>query len=282
MRGFLLVSENIGELRAMNLSNEKKISESMKDAVRAIDVVKEVKPENLRMDYQKVEMKVNSIDEKIIMNKQFMDSIMKEVKDIRKRREMVIGVDGLLKLNDEVKQDLVGIQRISSKVKMHSDKVEDIFMELRSKFSEIEKTMGMVSTLDSNYSGVKKEMEKIQLSEGNFIKNEDFSKFKKDFDSRIGAVEKEINDFAKVKSKEAEMEELVEMALSIGKKNEDDISNISFKLKRSGIKEDGDYEVRLSKILELIERLTDKINVLENNQKDKSNPVSSGSNITGI
>ncbi len=262
---FSYVSENIGELRAMNLANEKKISESMKDVTRAIDVVKEVKPEELRIDYQKVDMRINSLEEKLAANKQFMDDVMKEVKDIKAKAEIFIGIDGLLKLNDEVKQDLVGIQKINSKVKMHSDKAEDIFIELQNKFSGIEKTADLVNNLDANYSGLKKEVERLQLDRSNMVKQSDFSNFKKVFNSKVSSIEEEISSFDKVRSKELGMEDLVEMAISIGKKNEDEIEDIKAKFGNSDIKKIRNYEAELKRVLDLVGRLTDKVKVLEGN-----------------
>lgn len=45
------ISQQIGELRAMNLNNEKSVSKATQEAIRTIEIVREVRPENLRADY---------------------------------------------------------------------------------------------------------------------------------------------------------------------------------------------------------------------------------------
>ena len=60
---FSYVSESIGELRAMNVESEKKIVDATKEAEKVIDIVKEVKPAELRLDYQKVDMRMRVFEE---------------------------------------------------------------------------------------------------------------------------------------------------------------------------------------------------------------------------
>ena len=69
------LSETIGELRAMNISNEKKILSSMKEADKVVDMFNEIKPNELRMDYP---------TEKADLKKMDADSLKKEIESLRK------------------------------------------------------------------------------------------------------------------------------------------------------------------------------------------------------
>src|SRR3989338_4235445 len=64
-----VLNQQIGELRSMNLTNEKSISKIAMDSSKAVDIVKEVKPEILRMDYQRALAKAEELAERIETNK---------------------------------------------------------------------------------------------------------------------------------------------------------------------------------------------------------------------
>jgi hypothetical protein len=160
---FSLMNQQIGEIRTMSVTNEKNLSLSNLDAKKVIELVKEVNPEKLRLDYRRADFKVSTLAEKLESNKQFIDSIMEELKDLKRRANLFEGTDALLKLNEDVKKDLIEIQKTNSRVRMNADKSEQIFIELNKGFQENEKINQIIMNLDTSYSGIKKEIEKINL-----------------------------------------------------------------------------------------------------------------------
>jgi len=253
------ISERIGEIRAMNLENEKEISKAIRESARAVDIVKEVKPERLRLDYKKLDLKVNTLAEKLESNKQFADTIMNELKELKRKASIFVGTDSLLRLNEEVKKDLIEIQKLNAKIKMHADKAEQIFIELRRGFAENQKINEVVSNLDASYSGLKKEIEKLKLDYSNVVSKQDFDDFKKTFNNKFAIVEGYISDLDNEKKRMEETTHLIETTLAIAKQNKEDIANIAVTIGDDKIKRVSDYENQLTAILRIIDTLAGQI-----------------------
>ena len=83
---FSLINQQIGEIRTMSVTNEKNLSLSNLDAKKVIELVKEVDPEKLRLDYRRVDFKVSTLAEKLESNKQFVDAVMEELKDLKRKK----------------------------------------------------------------------------------------------------------------------------------------------------------------------------------------------------
>ncbi|MFH1521438.1 MAG: hypothetical protein ABIF18_00610 [archaeon] len=266
---FSYISESIGEIRATNLENEKKISKAMVEADKVIDVVREVKPESLRIDYQKTDIKVSTLGEKIESNSQFMNEIMNEINDLKRKSEVFVGTEGLMKLNEDIKKDLIETQKLSSKTKMQADKAQEIFMELRKGFAESQKIGAIVNNLDESYSGVKSMIEKLKLDHESVVKYSDYLDFKKTYGAKLSAFESEIAGINMVRDAMNEMTELVETSLSISRRNEEDIGNIGLKIGDESVKSVSDYESQLVDIIEIIEKLSGQISEIKSNLEAK-------------
>lgn len=268
---FSYFSESIGEIRAMNLDNEKKISSAMKEAEKVIDIVKEVKPEALRLDYQKADMRMRTWEEKLEANRIMMDDVLKEFNELKKKADVFVGVEGVLKLNEEVKGDLLEVQKISSKVRMNADKAEEVFSEIKDNFSEMQKTEGIISDLDANYSGIKKEVEKLQIDYRNIVNQDDFLKFTKTFGNKIALYDSHSLDIESLKNKIKELEDLISTSVSISKRNEEDIADISLKTGNEDSSLITDYKTQLADLISIVDTLTDEVNVLKGKLKIKEN-----------
>ena len=102
---FSYISESIGEMRSANLNNEKQIVKAIKDSAQASELVKEVQPEALRLDYKKATLRMDVLDEKLESSKQFVDSVLEQFKDIQRKAEVFIGTEGVLKLNEDTQKE---------------------------------------------------------------------------------------------------------------------------------------------------------------------------------
>ena len=259
---FSNLSERIGEIRTMAMSNEKLISKCNLDASRAMDLVNSVRPEKLRLEYQRLDLKVSSFLEKLEAKKQYEQAIMNELKDLRQKAGIFIGTDGLLKLNDDVKKDLIEIQKTSARVRMDADKAEQIFIELKSGFAEIEKAEELTLNLHQNYSGMQKEVQKLKLDFSSIIKDEEFESFKKTIQSRLTGVEKSTLQIDEVREENSRLGKIIETTLGISKKNKEDIANIAMTIGDNKIKSLSDYENQIDSLLNIINTLAQQIATL--------------------
>jgi len=256
---FSNVSQQIGELRAMNLNNEKSISKATQEALKTVDIVREVKPEKLRIDYQRIDAKISALDEKIEANKQYQETIMNELKDLRNKAGIFVGTDALLGLNEDVKKDLIEIQKISSRIRVNADKSEQIFIELKKEFAETQKLNSLMQSLDANYSGAKKEIEKLKLDYSNIINHADFNDFKKAVNNKIAIIESSLGESEGLKEEAERISQIVETTLSIARKNKEDIADIAMTIGDEHIKRVSDYESQLSSILRILDTLAGEI-----------------------
>ena|SRR3989338_3460065 len=253
---FSYVSESIGGIRAMAMNNEKSISKISLEAEKAFDIVKEVKPEVIRIDYQKLDARLVLLEGKLASNEQFSDTVMSEIKDLRKKAEMFMGTDALLQLNEEIKKDLIDLQKLASRVRVNSDRSEQLFIELRKGFAENQKLNKVFANLDASYGGLQNEISKLKIDYSNIIKRDEFSDFRKNIENKIIGLENSYNEIKKIKSDNERLTSMVETILAISKRNEDDIGKLAVSVGDDRIKKVSDYEERLNTLLSLVEKMS--------------------------
>jgi len=254
------INESIGEIRSMTMNNEKRILSSMKEANKVIDIFSEVKPDKLRLDYQKLEMRLRTLEEKIGAHKNIVDSVVNEFKNLRKRADAFLGTEGLIKLNEDVKKDLIDIQRLVEKSRMHAETTKDIFLELKPNFEENQKVGTLMSNLNEEFSDFKAEVEKLRIRSQNIVKRSEYEDFKKTFGNKIAVVDNLAPRIDRLNDEQQEIIGLVEDCFALAKRNSDDVANVSLKVGDSNSKGMEDYEARLADILDILESLVDEIN----------------------
>jgi len=256
---FSYISQQIGELRSVGLTNEKSISKATVEASKVVDIVKEVKPDKLRIDFQKVDMKVQALNEKLESNKQLYDTIMNEVKDLRRKAGIFVGTDALLKLNDEVKKDLIEIKKTASRVKLNADKSEQIFVEVKKGFAESQKNSEMVSNLDQSYSGLNEQLEKLKIDHSQVVSQDDFGDFQKTVNNKFAMFTQGLEKISYLEKEMERLSTIVETTLSIAKTNKNDVADVALTIGDDKVKRVSDYENQLASILKIIDTLAGQI-----------------------
>lgn len=132
------LNEQIGELRAMILDRDRTIQEIELKAIKASDLVESVQPDKLMIQVQKEDAKFEALKANLEGNEAIMDRIMEELKEMRKKLEFFRGVDEIIKLEEEVKKELIEIKKVEASTHVNADKVDTIYAELRKKFKEID------------------------------------------------------------------------------------------------------------------------------------------------
>jgi len=261
------LNESIGENRAMNLNNEKKIMESMKGAEKVIDIFNQLKPEELRLDYQKVDLRLKTLEEKNAANRQFVDSLMEEFTVIKKKSGAFLGTEGLIKMNEDIKKDLVQANKVAEETQMYADKAKQLFLELRTGFAESEKVAETVSNLNSAISVMKEEVEGLKIKHDNLVNRADYADFKKTFNNKISLFESIVPIVENLKKEINRIDGVVENSLDISKRNSEDIGDISLKVGSTNSKKLNDYENQLAEIVSVVETLVDQVSELKKGKK---------------
>ncbi len=258
-----LINQQIGELRAMYLTSEKSIAKVSAASEKAVSIVEAVKPERVRFDVQKAEMKVEELNLKLASHEQFTENIMNEVKDLRRKAGTFIGTEALLKLNDEVKKDLLAAQQIAAKTRLHADKTEQLFITFNRQSANNEKTLGLVHNLDATYGTVKKEVDRLRLDFSLVATKDNLRDTKEHVEEKLAHMDGEIASVVKMREEQQRMAHLLESTLAIAQQNKHDIEDIALSLGNDHIKRVADYDERMRSVLRIVDTLAGQISEIK-------------------
>jgi predicted nucleic acid-binding Zn-ribbon protein len=161
---FTRTSEQIGELRGALMDTNKAVGVIEVASSKAIDLVNTVQPDKLMIEVRKMDGKVEALRANIEANETIMKDIMREMKDMRAQMSFYKGVDQVVKMNNEIKQELIEIKKTEGIVGKHADKVETIFVEVEKKFYDFEKFNEAVKELDRSFKKISSDFDKTRVN----------------------------------------------------------------------------------------------------------------------
>src|SRR3989344_5878766 len=216
---------------------------------------------NSQFEINKLNAKIESITEWI---KQFYERFSYVSESIGGIRAMAMNNEKSIskisleaeKAFDIVKEDLIDLQKLASRVRVNSDRSEQLFIELRKGFAENQKLNKVFANLDASYGGLQNEISKLKIDYSNIIKRDEFSDFRKNIENKIIGLENSYNEIKKIKSDNERLTSMVETILAISKRNEDDIGKLAVSVGDDRIKKVSDYEERLNTLLSLVEKMS--------------------------
>lgn len=171
---FTRVSEQIGELRGMVMDTNKMISKIEVSSTKAVDLVESVHPEKLMVEVRKQDGKIEGLRAQIESSEAIMKDLMLEMKKMRDRMNFYKGVEQVIALNEEVKQELATMKRIEATIEQHADKVETVFIEVQKKFGEFDKFNDAVKEVDKGIKKLQGDFEKIRMKVETKLDRKDF------------------------------------------------------------------------------------------------------------
>ena len=160
---FLALNEQLGELRASGFDRDKKIGEIEAKSLKAMDIVEEIKPEEIIEMTQKTDIKMQQLNEKINSNKLLMDNIMQEIKEMRDDMKIFKDAKGILKLEEEVRKQLINVQKVKSIVDTDASKVESIFVDVQKQFTQTHRINNLVNDMRHSLENGLKEIDKTNV-----------------------------------------------------------------------------------------------------------------------
>lgn len=187
---FNVMSEQIGELRSMNVNIDKQMANLEMRATKSIDLVEQAHPEKIMEENMKLDAKIESLKVKIDSNRMIYDSLMDEVKNIKDQIAVFRDTEEILHLNEDVKNQLVSIQKIKSMVELHASKVEGMFIEVQKNFTEFERYAAIASDIKNTLMDMLKELNNIKAKVPTLASKDDVNKIKVDIGSKLIEVDK--------------------------------------------------------------------------------------------
>ena len=171
---FQRISEQIGELRGMVMDTNKSVGAIEVKATKASDLVASVQPEKLMIDVRKVEGKVEALHANIESNDTIMRNIMEELKEMRNQMKFYKGIEQVIKLNEEIKKELMEVKKVEASAKRHADKIDTIFIEVNKKFTEFDKFNDVVKDLDRSMKAIQSDFDRMKVGIENKEEKKEF------------------------------------------------------------------------------------------------------------
>jgi hypothetical protein len=171
-----LLSEQIGELRAMILDRDRTIQQLELKAIKASDLVESVQPDKLMSDMQKEDAKFEALKANLEGNEAIMDRIMEELKEMRKKLEFFRGIDEIIKLSEEVKKELIDVKKTEATINTQTDKVGTIYAEMRKKFQDIDLFNDNLQELKANNTQNAEDVQALKTKMENLVDKTEFEK----------------------------------------------------------------------------------------------------------
>jgi len=160
---FTRINEQVGELRSMLIERDKESKYIEAKATQAIDLVKTVQPDRLMIELRKGDGKIEALRANLESNENIIHNTINELKEMRLKISTFRGMEQVVKLNDEVKSEIMEIKKISALVERHADKVETIFSEMQKKFSAFEKYSSITDDLDKAAKQIGADVDSIKI-----------------------------------------------------------------------------------------------------------------------
>ncbi len=268
------MSEQLGELRSIIISKEREIREIEAKATKAFDMVSEVQPEKLRIDLQKEATKREALMGEIKTLQERATAMENQLREIRAKLQTIRGVEEIVKMNEEIKKELMEMKRMESRIGAHADKVEDIYLNVEKRFTDFERYKEMVSGLESRIEEMEKDLKDVKARLPKFIDRDDFNKLRNEIRSKLLDAEKllesmkEIQEFLKrvdIQKRLYELEEeMIRTKRNLTSTGEylEDVTSVIENLKKEieQLKEHtNENEVRIMRMLEVLEVLAKKV-----------------------
>jgi len=197
---FSRVSEQMGELRGMIMDTNKTMSKIEVSATKAIDLVESVQPEKLMIEIRKQEGKAEALKANIESNEAMMRDLMEELKKIRQQMNFYKGIEQVIKLNEEVKGEILEIKKVEAVIERHADKSESIFLDLEKKYAEFDKFQRTIDEVEKTFHAMQGDFDNIKLQLSNKAEKKEFGSLMDrftEFEKHIGNIMKLLDERSK-------------------------------------------------------------------------------------
>ncbi|MBI2672311.1 hypothetical protein HYX16_05235 [Candidatus Woesearchaeota archaeon] len=224
------VSEQIGELRSNIINNERDIKTIEVNSTRAFDLVKEVQPEKLMTNLQRQVVRLDTIKTRFDSLEEYNKTLLDEIKSIKSKMGVFRGTEQILGMQEDIRKDIIGIQKIKTIVESHADKVEEIFMNIKNDVASFEKLSILIKDLTSSFNGLRKDMDEIKIKTEDFALKDDLAKIKEAASSQLHEFDKTLTDLKKEVGNLNKVDYLSNKLTSMIRKNSEEIEDLNKKI----------------------------------------------------
>ncbi|MBW2964495.1 hypothetical protein KY363_03470 [Candidatus Woesearchaeota archaeon] len=179
---FATINEQIGEIRGQVMDANRNMGVLEVKVAKAADLVESVHPDKLMIQVQRSDGKVEALRGLIESKDAMVQNIMQQLKEMRNQMKVFKGIEEVLKMNEEVKTEVMNMKKLTALVERHSDRVENVFVESQKTFKDFNEMIGKMSIVQSQLKEIGSKVDKLDVKSATFID-------KKQFEKRIDDIE---------------------------------------------------------------------------------------------
>ncbi|MFC1741726.1 hypothetical protein ACFL3V_04285 [Nanoarchaeota archaeon] len=192
---FATMNEQIGEIRGQVMDVNRNLGTMEVKVTKAADLVESVHPDKLMIQVQRSDGKVEALRGLIESKDAMISNIMDQLKTMRNQMKVFKGIEEVLKLNEDVKTEVMNMKKLTALVERHSDRVENVFVESQKTFKEFNDMLGQVSAIKSQLKDTSAKVDKLEVKSATFLETKKFEKRMDDME-KVGKRMKAIVDDA--------------------------------------------------------------------------------------
>jgi len=197
----IALSERIGELRSSLVDHERRSSDLEARMKKAIELINQVKPEELLREVSKSDAKTEAVKTRINSIEAVSDRIIEEMKEMRRTFIQFKDLETVAKLAEGLREDLKNAKKVEASIERSASKVESIFREVEKRYEEVKDIEKRVDELQLRFRELLKEFDKLKIEFVGVAKKEDVEKLEKRLEVGLKEAE-ELSIELKERSKE--------------------------------------------------------------------------------
>ncbi|MCS7123545.1 MAG: hypothetical protein RMJ17_03165 [Candidatus Aenigmarchaeota archaeon] len=233
----IALSERIGELRSSLIEHEKNYASLEAQIKKTIEVVNQVKPDEIVKEITKFDAKIEAIKARISSQESLINRVIEEFKEMRRTFFQYKSLESIVKIADSLKKDIEKAKKVSVEIGRYAGKVESMFTEIQEKYKEFTTLSRSVEEIKEKFKEIIREFDKFRISLASVAKREDLDKLNK-------MVEHELRE-SKILNEEL-------------KKRKEEIKEIIF-----SSEEMAKVSERVSRLIEERKSISEKLNILD-------------------
>ncbi len=207
---FTTLSEKIGEIRSMVLTQARDNAELKAKAEKALMAIEGIRPEEFRAAILRRDAEIEGIKTKMSALEEMIKSLMNEMKEFRSTVAQFKGMEAILGMTDEARKNMMRIQQVRDQVEVMADKVMAAFLEFQRGFKDVTNLALRLGTLEETVRPLEKTVSQMDVAVKQAVTKAELAKLTGDLET-LKRLAQEIREYhEKLSSRKEALEDLRE------------------------------------------------------------------------
>lgn len=172
-----MLTEKIGELRSMLLTQSKDSTEARVKAEQALAALEGINPSEFRAAIMKRDREIETVKTKLEVLEDMIKATKNEIKEFRETLLKFKGFESVVDMAGEIRKSEARVQQLRDQVEVLTDKVMSAFMEFQRKLKEMTDLSVRLSVVEDNLKNTSKMAMRLDTKLKETITRSDFEKF---------------------------------------------------------------------------------------------------------